>query len=127
MTLTRKSVTQLLYRGVDQPLASVQLWLLSDMEDLEQGRDIFWRCVKEQNLVLLEFLNDSIIGLAYQNGRSGILYDAHIALQLSQATWDLSPAVDVDTATAVAENNAQRWRGVLYGDFGEHSPWWAIV
>lgn len=125
-TLTRKTIQQLVHRGRPYTASAVQLWLLEDMEDVEQARTLFWRCVQQYELVLLEFLNDAILGLVYCQGRPGILYEAAAAQKLSQANWSLSPAADEATVLDVATANAQRWSDVLHGDYGARSPWWAV-
>jgi hypothetical protein len=85
-----------------------------------EERDFFWAEVKRHQCVLLQFLNDAIIGLVYIQGVPSIAYDEQEARRIWRAKWQgadrtLTPALEAQHAQKV-----QKWLGL---PMGSTTPW----
>lgn len=85
-------------------------------------RETFWKIVARARSVVVEFINDAIIGLIWCDGYPVIAYDVGLAQSILRRKWLLGSEskqlqLDVETRELARFEELQRT------DFGQYTPW----
>lgn len=107
-----------------QDFQSEYAWYWSGPED-DFARATFWQVVVQARCVVLEFLNDAIIGLIWHQGHPVVAYDASLSLAILRRKWLLGT-----TATKLRQEMEAReidkFEAMLSTDFGKTTPWFLM-
>ena len=107
-----------------QDFRSDVAWYWAGPED-DFTRAAFWQIVVQARCIVLEFLNDAIIGLIWDRGQPAVAYDASLALAILRRKWLLG-----DTSTKlqreIEARELEKFEAMLHTDFGKTTPWFLM-
>ncbi len=112
------------HQGIDQqvglsPAHDPWFWRLQTQQD----RAVFWREVHVWSCIVIDGLNDAVLGLLYSRGRAVVVYDAGLATKLQRGAWQASSPRYDSGLSAVQQQSLSSW---LDHDLGPQAPAWFL-
>lgn len=91
----------------------------------EATRKEFWNIAIRAKCVVLEFLNDAILGLVWHQGYPAVVYSTEMARDILQRKWMLGQPGPL-ALQRVAEHELHKFDALMETDFGPTTPWFLV-